>query len=143
MTFLGAVDRLGIPGSGSAVDEPIVLFAFEDTLIFAELRRGPFLALGLFRHSDEDQRTMQEILVSKTVTPESVLLRWPKARVIATADIRKARLSRSILGAFYGTRKLTFDLEGDRTHAVWAIRTSREPLRRILVSVLGERFESG
>ena len=35
MTFVGLVERLGIPGDNSTRDLPFVMFAFEDTLIFA------------------------------------------------------------------------------------------------------------
>ena len=87
MTFVGLVERLGIPGDNSTRDLPFVMFAFEDTLIFAELRRGPLLSLKLFRPSDQDRDLVQEILDSKAVTPESVLLRWPNAVTIATSDM--------------------------------------------------------
>jgi hypothetical protein len=53
MTFVGAVGGLGIPGSGyGSKDVPFVLFAFEDTFIFAQLGRGPLLSPRLFRPSD-------------------------------------------------------------------------------------------
>jgi hypothetical protein len=140
MTFVGAVERLGIPGDSSTRDLPFVLFAFEETLIFAELSRGPLLSPKLFRPSDQDRRLVQEILASRAVIPESVLLRWPNAATIATSDIREARLKRRI--DFYRTRKLTLDLVGNTTYAMWAIPTSLKPLRGVLVSVLGERFQS-
>ena len=88
MTFVGLVERLGIPGDNSThATSPFVMFAFEDTLIFAGPRRGPLLSLKLFRPSDQDRDLVQEILDSKAVTPESVLLRWPNAVTIATSDM--------------------------------------------------------
>jgi hypothetical protein len=152
MTFVGAVDRLGIPARGRyGRDVPFVLFAFEDTLILAKLHSARFLNTWGFRPSNRDQSTVREFLDSKTVTPESVMLRWPNADTIATTDIRKARLTRTLMRVGDCGRKLTLELEGWGGPAplragifrdFYVGRRSRESLQRVLTSVLGERFQS-
>jgi hypothetical protein len=140
MTFIGQVQRLGWL-SHNDLAWPAALFVFDDTLIFVELRLSVALRGLGWLGSKKDQDAIKTLSELDVLTPQLVMDRWPKALNLATARIVKAQLVPDSLGNWWGITRLKIDLQGWAC-AYKAHRTAKEPLVRMLQSVLGDRFES-
>jgi hypothetical protein len=141
MTFIGQVQRLGWL-SHNDLAWPAALFVFDDTLIFVHLRLGVTLGGMGFQGSKKDQEAIKALSELDVLTPQLVMNRWPKALNLATARIVKAQLAPESLGNWLEITRLKIDLQ-DWACAYKAHRTAKEPLVRMLQSVLGDRFEPG
>src|SRR5215469_15466932 len=106
MAYIGQVQRLGV-GQPAL---PAALLVFDDALIFARLRVGSAMGLGM-RAGKKDQAAIQAITEVDGLTPELVMDRWPHALNIPTAEIVEARLGRSIQGLLVGAQSLEIRLQ--------------------------------
>ena len=61
---------------------------------------------------------------------------WPKALNMATADIVKAQLGSSVQGLLLGTLQLQIWVKDERPHVFMAVSAARDPLVRMLTTVL-------
>lgn len=114
---------------------------FDDALIFARLGHGLSMGFGL-RASKKDQDAIKALSELDVLTPQLVMDRWRKTLNIATADIVKASLRRNVQGFASGTRRLEIDVQDGRTYAFMAHRNVKEPLARMLKSVLGDQVDA-
>jgi len=139
MAFVGQVQRLGRIVGG--LGQPAAMFAFDDALVFVQLRVGATLGQG-FRAGKKEQEAVSALAELPGLTPGQVMERWPKALNLATADIIGARLEPSAQGFLAGTHRLQINVRGGHTCAFMAALAAKNPLTAVLRSVLGDRFDS-
>jgi len=76
------------------------------------------------------------------LTPEENSARLGPVVVVPTTDVTTAVLSRSFRGIVYGTGKLWFQGASGQRWSTWLVtKKARQPLQRVLGTVLGDRFE--
>jgi hypothetical protein len=140
MAFVGHVQRVGRIVGG--LGQPAAMFAFDDALVFVQLRVGATLGQG-FRASKKERAAVRALAELPGLTPGQVIARWPNALNLATADIIKAHLGPSAQGLLAGTQRLQIDVRGSDTFIFVAALAAKKPLTDLLRPVLGDRLDSG
>lgn len=130
---MGSVDRLGWRVGG---DFSAALFGFDDVLIMVRLN----LSFPRFRATKKNRDALTDLARTPHLSPDQVLSNWNHSMSLPVANVQSAVL-RKAGGIFHPFSWIVTSTEGGCMRGE-AHRSAKEPLDRLLVPLLGNRYSS-